>query len=46
VAMATGLVEALVASADKNADLWTELEKSLGPTSMRHALAWRNFGSY
>lgn len=44
VAMATGLVEALVASADQNADLWTELEKLLGPASMRHALTWRNFG--
>lgn len=43
-AMATGLVEALVAGADKKAGLWTELETLLGPASMRHAATWRNFG--
>jgi len=43
-AMATGLVEALAASADKKPDLWTEFESLFGAASMRHAVAWRNFG--
>lgn len=43
-AMATGLVEALVAKADKSPDLWSDFEKLLGTTSMEHALAWRTFG--
>ena len=44
-AMPTGLVEALVASADKKPDLWKEFEISLGAASMKHAVAWRNFGN-
>jgi hypothetical protein len=45
-AMATGLVEALVTSADKNPGLWTELEKLFGPASLKHAVAWRDFGRW
>lgn len=43
-AMATGLVEALTASADKKPDLWIEFENLLGAASMKHAAEWRNFG--
>jgi hypothetical protein len=43
-AMATGLVEALVASADKKPNLWIEFESLLGVASLKHATAWRNFG--
>jgi hypothetical protein len=43
--MATGLVEALVSCADKKPELWKEYEKLLGAASMKHALAWRDFGA-
>ena len=43
-AMATGLVEALVANADTKPDLWKEFENLLGAASIKHAVAWRNFG--
>jgi hypothetical protein len=43
-AMATGLVEVLVTSADKNPGLWAEPEKLFGPASLKHAVAWRDFG--
>ena len=43
-AMATGLVEALVASADQKPDLWKKFESLLGAASMKYAVAWRNFG--
>jgi hypothetical protein len=43
-AMATGLVEALVANADKKPDMWKEFENLFGAASMKHAAAWRNFG--
>lgn len=42
-AMGTGLVEALVAGADKNPNLWAELESLLGTATMKYAIAWRNF---
>jgi hypothetical protein len=43
-AVATGLVEALVSTADAKRDLWKDLDKLLGPASRKHAIAWRNFG--
>ena len=43
-AVATGLVEALVSSADKKPELWNQLDKLFGAASRKHALAWRNFG--
>jgi hypothetical protein len=42
-AMATGLIEALVASSDKHPGLWADLQRSLGSASMKHAEAWRTF---
>ncbi len=43
-AVATGLIEALVSNADKKPELWREFEKLLGAASLRHAVAWRDFG--
>jgi hypothetical protein len=43
-AMATGLIEALVAKSDAKPELWLEFEKLLGAESMRYAETWRKFG--
>jgi hypothetical protein len=43
-ALATGLVEALVSRADNSPGLWEEIESLMGPSSKRHAVAWRDFG--
>ena len=43
-AVATGLIEAFVSSADKNQELWEQFEKLLGPASLKHAVVWRRFG--
>ena len=40
-AVATGLIEALVARTEQNQDLWGELSLMLGKRSFRHAKAWR-----
>ncbi|MBK5073803.1 hypothetical protein I2492_13335 [Budviciaceae bacterium CWB-B4] len=44
VAVATGLVEALVTATDDNQYLWEIIEKELGEKSKEHALAWKDFG--
>jgi hypothetical protein len=43
-ATATGLVEALVAVSDKDPTLWLDLERMLGPESLKYAKNWRDFG--
>jgi len=43
-AVATGMIEAMVAKSDNDLQLWTRLEKLFGPESKKHALAWRSFG--
>ncbi|HEV2695902.1 MAG TPA: hypothetical protein VG347_23635 [Verrucomicrobiae bacterium] len=43
-AVATGLVEAMVAGADKKPDLWVEFKKLFGAASLKHAEAWLTFG--
>lgn len=45
IAVATGLIEALVSVSDKKEGLWTKLEVELGPRSKAHAIAWRDFGN-
>lgn len=40
----TGLIEALVAAADKQPELWLHLDRMLGAASSEHAAAWRKFG--
>ena len=44
-AVATGLVESLVNASDGNDKLWCQIKSCLGPKSLRHAVAWKNFGS-
>ena len=43
-AVATGLVESLVAASDSNDELWRDIEQYLGSESNKHAIAWKNFG--
>ncbi|MCQ8230190.1 MULTISPECIES: hypothetical protein [Pantoea] len=44
IAVATGLVEALVTASDANESVWKEIEYYLQVESKKHALAWKNFG--
>lgn len=44
IAVATGLIEAIVNRTNDDDEVWKKIVELLGEKSLRHALAWRNFG--